>query len=142
MKRKMRNNTLVSAIIAIGVIFFTAVSCDRKQQQEVPTHENYRHISATEAREIMSENPGVIILDVRTIEEHNEFRIEGSTSLPVAEISERAEGVLPDKDAKILVHCLRGMRSKNAANTLLFMGYTNVIDFGGLETWTYEVMRD
>lgn len=94
-------------------------------------------ISASEAREKMRD-PNVIILDVRTRREFETGRISGAILLPNFELRERAEFVLPDKNAEILVYCRSGVRSHDAAYELLALGYTNVCDFGGILDWPYE----
>ena len=39
----------------------------------------------------------------------------------------------------ILVYCRSGRRSKNAAQILAELGYTNILEFGGILDWPYEV---
>jgi len=114
----------------------------QRYDRATPNLPEYRRISAQEAREIMNENPEVVILDVRTPQEFKESRIKNAISLPFTEIIENAEFVLPDKDVQILVYCRRGMRSRVAANKLISLGYTNVLDFGGLDDWNYEIERE
>ena len=46
---------------------------------------------------------------------------------------------LPDKDQMILVYCRSGNRSKQAAEKLAALGYTNIIEFGGINDWPVEV---
>jgi rhodanese-related sulfurtransferase len=55
--------------------------------------------------------------------------------LEFSDFDEMAATVLPDKDAKILVYCRSGNRSKTASEMLLDMGYTDVTDFGGYKDW-------
>jgi len=97
-----------------------------------------RRITPRQARTLMRQNPNTIILDVRTRQEYNTVRIPGSMLLPSDTIRTHAYRALPDKNALILVHCKSGGRSREAANTLTYMGYTNVCDFGGIESWPYE----
>ncbi len=100
----------------------------------------YKKISPEEAKEII-ESEDVIILDVRTQEEYNGGHIENAVLLPVNDISSKAEEVLTDKDAKILVYCRSGNRSATASKQLIKMGYTDVYDFGGISTWPYEIVK-
>lgn len=100
----------------------------------------YQIISAEEAKRMMDETSGCIVLDVRTQEEYDEGHIDGAVLLPYDEISQRAESELPDKDATILVYCRTGRRSAIAAEELANMGYTNVYDFGGIVDWPYETV--
>ena len=89
----------------------------------------------------MDSEEGYIILDVRTEEEFAEGHIEGAILIPNDEISETAEKILTDKDQLILVYCRSGRRSKLAAENLVALGYTNVKEFGGINTWTYGTVR-
>ena len=59
--------------------------------------------------------------------------------LPVGMINEEtAAGVIPGKDATVLVYCRSGNRSKTASSALADLGYTNIYEFGGINTWPYE----
>ena len=95
-------------------------------------------ITSSQARAKMQANPNAIILDVRTQQEFYDERIPGAILLPEYAIRDTAADVLPDKHALILVYCRSGVRSNSAANALVEMGYTNVYDFGGINSWPYE----
>lgn len=97
----------------------------------------YHRITAEEAKERLDANPDAVILDVRTPEEHAAERIEGSINLPNETIGDERPALLPDLDAEILVHCRTGVRSRQAAEKLAALGYTNVYDFGGIVDWPY-----
>ena len=101
----------------------------------------YKQISAKEAYNIMGSEEDVIILDVREQDEFDEGHIPGALLLPYTEIIDRAEDVLPDKDKLILVYCRSGRRSKIAADSLVSLGYTNVMEFGGIIDWPYETVK-
>ncbi len=108
--------------------------------QEPPAEEEpgYEQISAEEAKTIMDLGEADVILDVRTQDEFETGHIEGAVLLPDYEIEAKAESVLPDKDAVILVYCRSGRRSKEASAKLAELGYTNVKEFGGIIDWPYE----
>ena len=98
---------------------------------------SYHKISAQEAKEMM-DTQEVIIVDVRTQEEYDEGYIENAILIPNETINE-APSELPDKDAVILVYCRSGNRSKLAAAILVELGYTNVVEFGGINSWPYDI---
>lgn len=101
----------------------------------------YKKITPAEAKALM-DGENVIILDVRTQEEFDQGHIQDAVLLPDYEVGAKAAAVLPDKDAKILVYCRSGRRSALAAKELIAMGYTDVLDFGGIETdWPYETVK-
>jgi len=102
----------------------------------------YRSVTAEEAKQKIDGDPSVIVLDVREQTEYDAGHIPNATLLPLGQIEQRAAEVLPDKDASILVYCRSGRRSKAGAETLIGLGYTNVLDMGGISSWPYDVVTD
>ena len=102
-------------------------------------HEMYKQITQHEAKRIMDSDEEHIILDTREQYEYEEGHIPGAILLPYTEIENRAEEMLPDKTAQILVYCRSGRRSKIASESLVKLGYTNVKEFGGIIDWPYEI---
>ena len=101
----------------------------------------YRHISQQQAKEIM-DNQNAIILDVREQEEYDDGHIADAVLLPVNSINETtAAANVPEKDSVILVYCRSGNRSKKAAKMLAELGYTQVCEFGGINTWPYGIIQ-
>ena len=98
----------------------------------------YQQITQEEAKEMM-DTQEVIILDVREQDEYDSGHIPGAVLLPVDSIDETtAAEVIPEKDSAVLVYCRSGNRSKTASSTLAELGYTNIYEFGGINTWPYE----
>lgn len=126
-------------LVMLMISTITLMGCSNSNDIDINKTE-YKRISTEEAK-IIIDSEDVTILDVRTQEEFDSGHIENAVLLPVAEITDRADNVLPDKDAKILVYCRSGNRSATASRELIRMGYTNVYDFGGINTWPYEVVR-
>ena len=102
---------------------------------------SYTKISAMEAKALIDEAEGAIVLDVRTPEEFAEGHLENALLIPEYELDKRAEAELIDKDALILVYCRSGRRSAAAAEKLAAMGYTNIHDMGGILDWPYGTVR-
>lgn len=101
----------------------------------------YKTISPAEAKELLGDD-GAILVDVRTQEEYDEGYIPGAVLLPLDDITQKAQSVLPDKDATIIIYCRSGRRSALAADELLNMGYKTVYDLGGIIDWPYEVITN
>ena len=101
---------------------------------------SYRQISMDEAITMMEEESGYIILDVRTTEEFADKHIPGAVNIPNETIAAEEIPELPDKDQLILVYCRSGNRSKQASEKLADMGYTNVVEFGGINSWPGETV--
>lgn len=87
----------------------------------------------------MLQNGSAVAVDVREPEEYAASHIPGAKLLPLGQIGRRAEQVLPDKDAALLVYCRSGRRSAAAVRQLAAMGYTVLYDLGGILSWPYEV---
>ena len=112
-----------------------------KGNDSLPVNSSIR-ISSTEAKDMMDQKEDIIILDVRTEAEYKEGYINGAILIPDYELAEKAEIVLEDKSATILLYCRSGRRSAIAASTLNKLGYENVYDFGGILDWEYETVTD
>ena len=127
-------------VILILIITCAAVLYGCTSGGESKMENSYEQITPAEAKAIMDEKDGYVILDVRTQEEFDESHIEGAILIPNYEITDKAESVLKDKDQLILVYCRSGRRSKLAAEALVELGYTNVKEFGGIIDWPYETV--
>ena len=101
---------------------------------------SYRQITTAEAVSIMDTEENYIILDVRTQEEFEEKHIPDAVCIPNETIGSDEIAQLPDKDQLILVYCRSGNRSKQAAEKLAALGYTNIVEFGGIIDWTGETV--
>lgn len=96
---------------------------------------DYRQITVTEAISLMNEEEGYIILDVRTQAEYEEKHIPGAICIPNETIGTDYIPELPDKEQLILVYCRSGNRSKQASEKLVKLGYSNIVEFGGIIDW-------
>ena len=102
--------------------------------------DSYRQVSSAEAAAIMEEETDYIILDVRTQEEYETAHIPGAICIPNETIGTEDITELPDKDQLILVYCRSGNRSKQASEKLAKQGYINIVEFGGINSWTGETV--
>ena len=103
------------------------------------TDRSYKQITQEKAKEMM-DTQDVIVLDVREQDEYDSGHIPGAVLLPVGTIDEDTAGkVIPEKDSTVLVYCRSGNRSKTASDTLVKLGYTKVYEFGGINTWPYDI---
>ena len=102
---------------------------------------SYRQISMEEAVAIMAQETDYIILDVRRGDEFASGHIPGAINVANESIGTAEIPELPDKDQLILVYCRSGNRSKQAAQKLVDLGYTNIVEFGGILDWTGEIEK-
>jgi len=128
-------------IANILVLFFMLTACSRSNANDLGSQSGWQTISAQEAYRMMNELDTYILLDVRTVQEFAESRIAGAILIPDYELKQRAETELPDKNAVILIYCRSGRRSASSAAILAELGYTNVYDFGGIQSWPYETVK-
>ena len=108
----------------------------------VDSEASYQQISMDEAIAIMESESDYIILDVRTTEEFADKHIPDAINIPNETIGTEDIPELPDKDQLILVYCRSGNRSKQASDKLVGLGYTNIVEFGGINDWPGETVSD
>ena len=102
---------------------------------------SYRQISMDEAVKMMKNEKNYIILDVRRPDEFAEGHIPGAINVPNEEIGTAEIAKLPNKSQLILVYCRSGRRSKEASEKLVKLGYTNIVEFGGILDWKGEIEK-
>lgn len=101
----------------------------------------YTSISMDEAKEIFKTPGDYIILDVRRADEFADGHIPGAMNVANESIVDKEPVELPDKQQAIYVYCRSGNRSKQASEKLAKMGYTNIIEFGGILDWKGNIEK-
>ena len=123
--------------ILLSALMFTG--CTGTSNNQTTT---YRQISMDEAVTMMAEETGYIILDVRRADEFAAGHIPGAINVANESIGTDEIPELPDKNQLIMVYCRSGRRSKEAAEKLVKLGYTNIVEFGGILDWKGEIGTD
>ena len=91
-----------------------------------------------EAHRFLQLHPEAVLVDVREEAEYITGHARDAELLPVAELdAESADLVIGPKETPVLVYCRTGRRSREAAQKLEELGYTEVYDMGGLVGWPY-----
>ena len=121
-------------LLAIMVLLLTGCTAPKASAN------SYRQVTTQEAVQIMADETDYILLDVRTAAEYEGGHIPGAICIPNETIAAEEIPELPDKDQLILVYCRSGNRSKQASDKLVKLGYTNIVEFGGINTWTGEIV--
>ena len=106
----------------------------------LPETNTYRQITMQEAVELMEKEDNYLILDVRTEQEYAAGHIPGAIVVPNETIGTEEIAQLPDKEQLIMVYCRSGNRSKQASDKLVKLGYTNIVEFGGIIDWPGETV--
>ena len=120
-------------IALIGVLFLLTGCAGEKAPA-------FRQVSPAEAAALMESETDFIILDVRTQAEYDQGHIPGAICIPNETIGGEEIPALPNKSQLILVYCRSGNRSKQAAQKLADAGYTGIVEFGGILSWTGETV--
>ena len=123
--------------ILLSALMFTG--CAGTSNNQTST---YRQISMDEAVNMMAQETGYIILDVRRPDEFAAGHIPNAINVPNETIGTAEIPELPDKNQLIMVYCRSGRRSKEAAAKLVKLGYTNIVEFGGILDWKGEIVTD
>ena len=100
----------------------------------------YNQIDQDTAMQMMAADDGHVVVDVRRQDEYDAGHIPGALLIPNESIVDARPEALPYLDQVILIYCRSGNRSKQAAEKLAGMGYTNLYEFGGINTWQGEVV--
>ena len=149
-----KRTILCTAVILILAVLFSACGTDKITQEEsgaisADTNETmnesmntYRQITMEEAVTMMAQESGYIILDVRRADEFAAGHIPNAINVANEDIGTAEITALPDKDQLILVYCRSGRRSKEAAEKLVKLGYSNIVEFGGILDWTGETVSE
>ena len=104
------------------------------------TGSGYLRITQDEAKAMMAADDGHVIVDVRRQDEYDAGHIPGAVCIPNESIGSEMPEELPDPDQVILVYCRSGNRSRQASEKLAAMGYTRIYEFGGISSWTGEIV--
>ena len=130
-------NVLHIGIIIVALCMITG--CTTKRKEEKIVEYNYKQLTMKEAKELMNNETDYIILDVRTLEEYNRGHIPNAINVSNENIGTEDIAELPDKEQMILVYCRSGYRSVLASEKLAMLGYTNIIEIGGILDWDGEI---
>ena len=120
--------------ILLSTLMFTGCAGTSNHQTNT-----YRSITMDEAVTMMAQETGYIILDVRRPDEFAAGHIPNAINVPNESIGTDEIPELPNKDQLIMVYCRSGRRSKEASEKLVKLGYTNIVEFGGILDWKGEI---
>ena len=122
--------------ILLSTLLFTGCASSNNQAN------TYRSITMDDAVTMMAQETGYIILDVRRPDEFAAGHIPNAINVPNESIGTDEIPELPNKDQLIMVYCRSGRRSKEASEKLVKLGYTNIVEFGGILDWKGEIVTD
>lgn len=127
--------------VILSAMLLSSCSTMSSSPDSAAIHRSYTEITMDKAVQLMKEEKNYIILDVRRPDEYATGHIPGAINVPNETIGTAEISELPDKAQLILVYCRSGRRSKEASEKLVKLGYTNIVEFGGILDWKGEIEK-
>ena len=138
-KEEIKMKKTVVFLLVVGLLLsIGCASAEQKAEGSIPGA--FTQITQDEAAEMMKRDDGHVVVDVRRQDEYDAGHIPGAILIPNESIETERPKALPDLDQIILIYCRSGNRSKQAAQKLADMGYNRLYEFGGINTWTGEIV--
>ena len=120
-------------LLAAALILLLGISCSQRAGSDGEA-EPYRDPEAL--YELITSDEPYLLIDVRSAQEVSLGYIPTAVNIPVESIGEHPLDI--PKDYLVVIYCQSGVRSARAKRILLDLGYTNVVDFGGINRWPYD----
>ena len=98
-------------------------------------------LSMKDAQAELAKDRSIVLLDVRTKDEHKSGHIKSSVNVPLDRLPVSINQKVPNRQARLFVYCLSGSRAKQACNWLLKNGYDNVFYLGAISSWPGVIVR-
>ncbi len=141
-----RKSTLMSYTVALVLIIGAALfmfnnNGTNQAIGNAETGDLPSNITLEKAEEMMAEDADIKLIDVRTPAEYADGHLANSILLPLADVPQEYSTVLPDKEAIIILYCRSGNRAGQAQSFLQNQGYTAVINAGGINTYSGELVK-
>ena len=125
---------LLRATVLALALLLTLAACSSETATD--TTASIRVVPPTEAADLLAEEPGRTVIDVRTPAEYAEGHLEGAVLVDynAPDFAERIAEF--ERDGEYLVYCRSGNRSAGARATMGELGFTDVVDVeGGAVAW-------
>lgn len=139
----MRLSKIILTLVICSLFFVSFSGCQNaetaKTEDLTATNVIEEEISAIKAYERLGNTENVVLLDVRTPEEYEEYHLSDAILMPLQTLeNDLSTNTQFDKDDEIIVYCRSGRRrSMEAFNILTKLGYSNVKSMaGGIKQWS------
>ena len=139
-KRLVYGNATV-ILLAIQMLILMTGCGKENSMKNTEEQLNFQQISMEEGLELMDSDSDYILLDVRRMDEFEAGHIPGAINIPNESIGTEEIEELADKNQTIYVYCRSGNRSKQASQKLVELGYTKIIEIGGIMDYSGEVEK-
>lgn len=138
--------TRIMMVLCASLVMMLLAACGQSEATESSQNAStaqpsaYQKITAEEGKELLESGSALTLVDVRRIDEYETAHIPGAVNIPNESIGDTQPDALPELDGTVVVYCRTGVRSQQAADKLVEMGYTDVRDMGGIADWPYETV--
>lgn len=127
-------------IVTALVLSLAFLSCKTATKDKMS---NTTVVNATTVQEIIAGNGDVQILDVRTPKEFQQGHIAGAVNININEGDFDQQILSLDKNKPVIVYCLSGGRSSDAAEKLAAAGFENIYHYKeGMLGWRNSNMPE
>jgi phage shock protein E len=128
-------------VLTLIALMLIQLNCaPRRFSKQIENIIEEQKLSSTELKELIDKkDAGFLLIDVRSESEYDSGYIPTAINIPYTKIQERSEEI--PKDKLIIVYCKVGGRAETARKKLMELGYENVINFGGTNSWKYELIK-
>ena len=125
-------------LIFISLILIQLNCAPRGFSKQIENIIENQNLTSSQLKKLVDTNDkGFLLIDVRSTGEYDSGYIPGAINIPYTEIQEHSKDI--PKNKLIIVYCKVGGRAEIARKKLLNLGYENVINFGGINSWEYEL---
>lgn len=97
----------------------------------ISKNRSFSDISYLKIKKILNENTNSVLLDVRSKQEYKEYHLDGAINIPIYDLEENIQNIIPNKTTLIAVYCQSGARSKRASKILSDIGYNKIYNLEG-----------
>ena len=125
----MNRRSWVGAVSACWIVVASLIAAGCGQSE--PETQPITSVSPQELVQLMAANAEVLVLDVRSRDEHAAGHIAGAVNIPHAEINDRMGELGAYRDKHIVVCCWAGGRADIAKQVLREAGFASVLDLRG-----------
>jgi len=130
---KQKKEQIIIAVVALAIVVIAFLVFGSNPAEKAATVNSLPpEINTGMAKQKFDE--GAFMLDVRTLEEWEEYHVDGATLIPLDELEARVSEVPIHQE--VIVICNSGNRSQVGRDILLQAGHTNVTSIaGGIQGW-------
>tara|TARA_R100001224_G_scaffold64822_1_gene38850 strand:+ start:173 stop:688 length:516 start_codon:yes stop_codon:yes gene_type:complete len=130
----MRSSLIYCALVIFGGAAYADEPMTRDAVVEA-AKDGIEFVGNTYVQERKTENPDLILIDVRTEDEYELGHIPDAIWIPRGRVEFEVAEKVRDAETEIIVYCKTGSRAALVKKALDAQGYQSVVAHEGFETW-------